>query len=78
MLDIHYKWAKGRGSVGLDEMVSLPQFAVAGHRQLEKIIPLSTGMKEFDIFGTISAIIFQAITQDWSARFWLKENWDFI
>lgn len=45
MSDIKYTWAKGKGSIGLDEKLSLPQFAVAGHRQLQKVIPLSTGKK---------------------------------
>lgn len=43
MSDIKYKWAKGKNSIGLDEKLSLPQFAVAGHRQDTKVIPLSTG-----------------------------------
>lgn len=43
MADIKYKWGKGPKSVGLDEKLSLPQFSVVGHRQLEKVIALSTG-----------------------------------
>lgn len=43
MADIKYKWAKGPGSVGIDEKLELPQFKVVGHKQHEKVIALSTG-----------------------------------
>ena len=41
--DIKYKWGKGLKSVGLSESLSLPQFRVVGHRQLEKTIELTSG-----------------------------------
>lgn len=43
MSDIRYTWNKGNTSVGLSDSLSLPQFKVVGHRQLEKVIELSTG-----------------------------------
>ena len=43
MSDIKYKWGKGDKSVGLSDSLSLPQFRVVGHLQLERVIPLSTG-----------------------------------
>ena len=43
MSDIKYRWGKGDKSVGLSDSLSLPQFRVVGHLQLEKVIPLSTG-----------------------------------
>ncbi|OXA53523.1 Gamma-aminobutyric acid receptor subunit beta [Folsomia candida] len=43
MADIRYKWAKGAGSVGMSEEVSLPQFKVLGFRQKSFEIALSTG-----------------------------------
>lgn len=44
MADIKYKWGKGVKSVGLDEELQLPQFRVMGHRQMDKVIALSTGI----------------------------------
>lgn len=60
MSDIKYTWAKGKGSIGLDEKLSLPQFAVAGHRQLQKVIPLSTGKKHtfHSLYSFVSIIFF--------------------
>jgi hypothetical protein len=43
MSDIRYKWAKGAGSVGVSNDVSLPQFKVMGYRQKAFEISLSTG-----------------------------------
>lgn len=43
MADIKYRWAKGLKSVGIDPSLELPQFRVVGHKQTEKMIPLSTG-----------------------------------
>lgn len=43
MSDIRYKWRKGNKSVALSDSLSLPQFKVVGHRQLQKVIELSTG-----------------------------------
>lgn len=54
MSDIKYKWAKGKNSIGLDEKLSLPQFAVAGHRQDTKVIPLSTG--QYNTFNYICSL----------------------
>ncbi|RWS24186.1 gamma-aminobutyric acid receptor subunit beta-like protein [Leptotrombidium deliense] len=42
MSDIRYKWQKGENSVGLGDF-KLPQFKVAGHRQQDKVINLTTG-----------------------------------
>lgn len=43
MSDIRYTWRKGNKSVALADSLSLPQFKVVGHRQLQKVIELSTG-----------------------------------
>ncbi|KAI4499667.1 hypothetical protein M0802_005237 [Mischocyttarus mexicanus] len=40
--DIRYKWNAGLESVGIAREVELPQFRVLGHRQGQKIVPLST------------------------------------
>ena len=43
MNDIRYKWAKGEGSFGMSDDVSLPQFFVWGYKQRANEIILSTG-----------------------------------
>ena len=45
MTDIVYRWRSEKG-VGLSSDLSLPSFAVVGHRQMEKRIQLSTGEHE--------------------------------
>ena len=43
MADIRYKWAKGEGSFGVSNDVSLPQFFVWGYKKRANEIKLSTG-----------------------------------
>lgn len=43
MADIRYTWQKGKKSIGLSPLLSLPQFRVVGHKQSEKEVYLSTG-----------------------------------
>ena len=42
MSDIKYRWTS-KTAVGLSGDLSLPQFRVVGHKQMEKVINLSTG-----------------------------------
>jgi hypothetical protein len=45
MADIQYKWGiDGKGSVGLADNLELPQFKVKGHKQMQKVEVLSTGI----------------------------------
>jgi hypothetical protein len=42
MSDIKYRWTS-KTAVGLSADLELPQFKVMGHKQIEKVISLSTG-----------------------------------
>lgn len=43
MSDIIYFWKDGEKSIGIDESLTLPQFSVAGIKQRDKKVVLSTG-----------------------------------